>query len=104
WAYQFAPTKDDGYFVNATSFSVSATGVLSPRKLLGSDVSIAGARWLRYQVSISASTASDITFRCWISANVGARTKHKKSRCVCGRVLNVVFGRCGCGRLLRSTP
>jgi len=108
WTYQFSPTNDDGYFsaaAPASPFSFSAAaGVTVTRLMLGatSPNVVYNARYLRYQLSTSVATASDITFRCWISANMGVRAKRKKPRCVCGRVLHVAVGRCGCGRILRS--
>lgn len=111
WAYQLSPTKDDIYFAAAApaspfAFAVSATGVTVSRLVLGAtSPNVAyNARYLRYQLSISSAVAWDITFRCWISANVGARRKHSRPRCVCGRVLELSLGRCGCGRFLRSAP
>lgn len=105
WSYQFSPTKDDAYFTGTTAstFTVAATGVTVTKLVLGASANLVyNARYLRYQLSTSVATASDITFRCWVSANIGARAKHKKPRCVCGRTLDLTLGRCGCGRLLRS--
>jgi len=111
WTYQFSPTKDDVNFsapagASPFSFSISTTGVTVSRLLLGATTPnvVYNARYLRYQLSTAAATASDITFRCWVSANAGAHIKRKRERCTCGRVVVVTLGRCGCGRVLRSAP
>jgi hypothetical protein len=102
FAYQLSPTKDDAYFASSTasSLNIAGTGVTIAKMLIGS--TSFNARWLRYQVSCSSSVAWDITFRAWISANVGSRRKKTHARCTCGRVLDQAAHRCGCGRSLRS--
>jgi hypothetical protein len=69
--YQTAPTKDDALFTAVATVSALSSTTVTVTKALMSSASVPLSRWLRWQLTNSASTSWDATFRIWIAANIG---------------------------------
>jgi hypothetical protein len=75
--YQTCPTADEVLFAAATAAFNVTSGSVSVTKMLKETTTVPLGRWLRWRLGVTGSPTGtwDATFRIWIAANMGARSR-----------------------------